>query len=222
MPCGNSKSASGLPRVSATIRSRTLASTRPGVTAERRARASSSARPVSELGQSGQVLLFAGLSDGEHHHHRLGQYPPGDEPERLTGRGVKPLCVIDETQQRTLARHFRQQGERGQRHEKAVGVSPDSRPNATWSALLCGSGRVSTQGSIGAQSLVESGKRQLHFGLHPGDPGHAKTRSPLGTLVQECGLADSRLTAHDQRRALPQAPLPARGSTGPVPKSCLE
>ena len=49
---------------------------------------------------------------------------------------------------------------------------------------------------------MQPGKRQLHLGLHAGDPGQSKARSLPGAMVQERRLPYPSLTAHDQSRAL--------------------
>ena len=51
--------------------------------------------------------------------------------------------------------------------------------------------------------LVQPGERELHLGLDARDPGDAALRGPLGDVLQQRGLADPRLAAQDQHRALP-------------------
>jgi hypothetical protein len=49
---------------------------------------------------------------------------------------------------------------------------------------------------------MQSGERQLHLGLDAGDPGDAKSGCLSSAVVQEGRLADARLAADDQNRAL--------------------
>ena len=122
MPRGSSSSASGLPCVSATIRSRTRSSIRPGMTVASRARASASPRPVSHSsGRSASRRSALGSRTREEQRDRLGQQPPGDEAERLRGGVVEPLQVVHAAQQRLLLGGRGQQAEHRERHQEAVG-----------------------------------------------------------------------------------------------------
>jgi hypothetical protein len=49
---------------------------------------------------------------------------------------------------------------------------------------------------------MQSGERQLHLGLNPGDPRDAEAGRLLSAVVQERRLTDARLAADDQHRAL--------------------
>jgi hypothetical protein len=52
---------------------------------------------------------------------------------------------------------------------------------------------------------MQSGERQLHLGLNPGDPRDAEAGRLPSAVVQESRLADARLAADDQDRALAAA-----------------
>ncbi len=116
-----------------------------------------------ELGQSGQIALFAGHPYGKQHQHRLGKDPPGHEAEHLPGRGIEPLGVIDEAQQWTLPRHFRQQAERRQGHEEAVGRVPRCQAERDVERVPLGFGKTVDCGKHRRAELMEPGERQLHF-----------------------------------------------------------
>jgi hypothetical protein len=64
-----------------------------------------------QYGQPHEVAVLGGLAESEKHQHRLGEHPSPDKPENLARRGIQPLRVIDEAQQRTLQRHFSQQAQ---------------------------------------------------------------------------------------------------------------
>ena len=51
---------------------------------------------------------------------------------------------------------------------------------------------------------MQPGERELHLGLDARDPGDAALRGPLGDVLQQRRLADPRLAAQDQHRALPR------------------
>ena len=96
-PRGSSSSASGFPRVSATIWSRTRASSGPASAESSSARASSLRQAFDrQLRQPGQfVARIAGREDQA---DRLGRQPPRHEPQRLRRGPVQPLLVIDQAQ----------------------------------------------------------------------------------------------------------------------------
>ena len=85
-PRGSSSSASGLPRVSATIRSRTRASSGPGITESSSARARRRPAPRAELRQAAEALLAGALANGEDQPDRLGLQSARHEREHLRGR----------------------------------------------------------------------------------------------------------------------------------------
>ena len=88
-----------MPRVSATIRSRTRGSIPPTITDSSRSRASPSERPPDhQFGQPGQHLCAA-VAGREDHRNRLGQQAPRDEGKCLHRHFVDPLRVIDDAEQ---------------------------------------------------------------------------------------------------------------------------
>ena len=118
-PRGSSSNASGLPRVSATIRSRTRSSSMNRTAEPSSARASPLRRPVHlELGQVLQLL--ARLARGEHDPDRLGQQAPGHERQRQRRRLIQPLSVVDDAQQRALLGHLREQAQHRQPDEEPI------------------------------------------------------------------------------------------------------
>ena len=91
-PRGNSNNASGLPCVSATMRSRTRSSSGQRTTESSSARASASASPLTT--SSGSPLKSSlGSRRREDHEHRLGDQTAGRERQRLSRRPVQPLGV---------------------------------------------------------------------------------------------------------------------------------
>ena len=51
---------------------------------------------------------------------------------------------------------------------------------------------------------MQPGERELHLRLNARDPDDATPRRPLGDVLQQRRLADPRLAAHHQHRALPR------------------
>ena len=73
------------------------------------------------LRQSGERPVVAVIAHGDHDRHRLGEQPTRHETEDLAGGAVEPLPVVDQAQQGTLLATVRQQAQRGQRDQEAVG-----------------------------------------------------------------------------------------------------
>ena len=118
-PRGSSSSASGFPRVSAMIRSRTRSSRWNRTAEPSSARASPLRRPCTS--SSGDVLeLLAGLARGEHDADRLRQQAAGDERERQRRRVIQPLRVVDDAQQRTLLGRLRDQAQHRQPDQEPI------------------------------------------------------------------------------------------------------
>ena len=114
-PRGSSSKASGLPRVSATIRSRTRSSSRPGIAESSSARASLSLRPpTTSTGRSRSSGSSLGLPHREHQGHRFRQQPPRHEGKDLRRSPIEPLRVIHQADQRLLLGDLGQQAQHGQ------------------------------------------------------------------------------------------------------------
>ena len=120
-PRGNSSNASGFPRVSATIRSRTRSSSRPGTTESSSAWASASTQTrYHELRQTDERLFVGRLAHGEDHRNRVREEPARDERECLRGRAVEPLRIVDHAEERLLLGHFGQQSEHGETDDETI------------------------------------------------------------------------------------------------------
>ena len=155
-------------------------------------------RQAVELGDVG------GLADGEHHGDALGQQAPGHERQRLCGRPIEPLHIIDQAHERTLLGRLGQQTQDREGNEEAIRcsavVQPERRPQRV---SLRARQPVELAEHRRAQ-LMQPGERELHLRLNPRDPGDATLRGPLGDVLQQRRLADPRLAAQDLHRALPR------------------
>ena len=103
------------------IRSRTRSSSRPGTALDSRARASGVLEALER--QLRQAVERAGggrLAQREDHRHRLRQQAPRDESERLHRRGVEPLRVVHQAQERALLGGRGEQVEHGDGDQEPV------------------------------------------------------------------------------------------------------
>ncbi len=165
-PRGISSRASGMPRVSATIWSRTRTSSGPASTESSSARASAAGRPATT--SSGRpASSLPGTRTPKTMPTRLRPEAAGDERQHLRRGAVDPLLIVDQAQQRQLLCHVRQQARVPPGRSGTGRVpSPNSCPNAVHSASRCGAGRRSSRSSIGAHSWCRPANGQLHLRLN--------------------------------------------------------
>ena len=141
-PRGSSSSASGLPRVSATIWSRTRASSGAGQRPSPAARAHRASRSPSTTSSGSPASSSLGVARGEDQADRLRRQAARHEREDLRRGAVEPLLVVDHAEQRLLLGHLGQQAQHGQPDEEAIRrAARRPRPNAVRSASRCGTGR---------------------------------------------------------------------------------
>ena len=155
-----------------------------------------------QLRQACQLGHLNGTSCREHQRHRFGPQPTGHERQRLRGRTIQPLRVIDHTHQRPLRRRLGQQTQRRQTDQKPIRRRAGGQPE-------CDAQRVSLRvgqplGPIQQRrtQLVQTGEGQLHLRLSRRGASHATPGSPADEVIQQRRLAHSGLTDHQQRSAL--------------------
>ncbi len=112
-PRGSSSKASGLPCVSATMRSRTRSSSGQRTTESSSTRASASASP-STTSSGSPVKSALGSPRREYHQHRVGHQPARRKRQRLGRRSVQPLRVVHHADERALPGRLGQQAEHSQ------------------------------------------------------------------------------------------------------------
>ena len=226
-PRGSSSSASGLPRVSATIRSRTRvverARDRPRRAARGRRRRG---RPCDvELRQPGEVRRRPARG------RRTRARPTPPSSRRATkasacaeARSSHCASSIDAQQRLLLGRPRTAGRARRGRPGSGPAAPPALSPNAVASASRWGSGSVLEPSSSGAHSWCSAANGSSISRLRR--PPLRATRMPrarAGGVVQQRGLADPRLASHDQRPALTRAhrlehAVDGRALPGPVPE----
>ena len=195
-PRGSSNSASGLPRASATIRSRTCASSGPVSAASSSARASASGRP-STTSSGNPANSLAGNAGREHQADRIRRQATGHEPEDL-GRGViQPLRVIDQADQGVLLGHLRQQAQHGQPDQER-GPAPTRNRGRTRSATQH-AGEPGDAGGAPASVRTAGATR--------------RTRAPSPTQHPRRAPPGSPTRARPGSPAAPSCPRPARPRT---------
>src|SRR6266511_2712519 len=142
------------------------------------------------------------VPEGQEQRDRLGVKSAGDEGERLDGRGVGPVGVVDQAQQWPLAGDLGQQGESGDRDQELVGGWPGLEPECHSQRPCLRLGQAAGLVQDRAQEPVQGGVGQRGLRLHPVAAQHPHLLGPLAGVGQQGRLADARLTAEDQASAL--------------------
>ena len=110
------------------------------------------------------------LTRGEHHPDPLSEQTASDKGQRQRRSPIQPLCIIDDTQQRTLLRRYGEQTQHRQPDEKSVRRGPVAQPeHGLQRATLRSRQLLDAIEQRGAQ-LMQACERELHVRLHPHRP----------------------------------------------------
>ena len=156
----------------------------------------------AQLGQARQLALLTRLADGEDERDPLSEQAARHEPERLRGGLVDPLEVVHETQQRLRLGHLRQQRERCQADQEAVGSRAGGEAERDSQCLLLRLRKPAEPGSRPAE-LMQPGERKFHLRLDPGDLDGSEPWSLVRGEPQQRRLAHPCLAADDEHAARP-------------------
>ena len=206
MPRGSCSSASGFPRVSATIRSRTRSSSGPLTAEASRARASTGRRPL--IASSGNPIG----SRSESRSRRAKTRAIGSASSRRA-TNVSACSEASSSHwasstthdERSLLGDVGQQAQHRQPDEEAIrrvaGAQPERRAQRV--ALRAGK-RVELLEQRRAQ-LMQPRERDLHLGLDAAGAHDPAPRRALCDVAQKGRLADAGFPVQDQRAALAAA-----------------
>lgn len=149
-----------------------------------------------QLGET--VEVDADLACAEEETDRLVPDPAGDESERLCGRGVEPLGIVDDDQHRLLVRQVRDQAEHREPDHEPVrgraGSEPEHRRERPALRVRNPLHPIQQRHT----ELMQSGEHQFHLGLDADRAQQAQIRRGLGGVVEQRALPDSGLSAYDE------------------------
>ena len=172
---GTSSRASGMPRVSATIRSRTRGSIPPDHHGFQQVPSVAVGEaPDHQFGQPGQRLCAA-VAGREDHRDRLGQQAPRNEGKRLHRHLVEPLRVIDDAEQGLIVGGCGHQAQHRQPDQETVRRCPDAAAKGDVQCLALWFRKFIKVIQQRCAQLLQSGEGELHVGLHA---GHLDTADP--------------------------------------------
>ena len=163
---GTSSRASGMPRVSATMRSRTRGSIPPNITDSSRSRASASDRPPITSSGSPANASAPPSRAAKTMRDRLGQQAPRDEGERLHRHLVEPLRVVDDAEQGLVVGGRGHQAQHRQPDQETVRRRPDAAAERDVQRLALWFRQLVEVIQQRRAQLLQSGEGELHVGLH--------------------------------------------------------
>ena len=164
--------------------------------------------PSSSTGRSGaSKRRDPVVARREQQHDPLRVEPARDEEQRVRGRCIEPVRVVDQGEYRSSLRERRQQLQDGDRDEEAVIPGPVAEAEcAAQGSLLRRRQRIQIV-ERGPNELMQRGERQLRLGLHAPRADDAHVCRPLARVLEQGRLADPRLAAESEdaapRRARP-------------------
>ena len=204
MPRGSSSRASGLPRVSATIRSRTRSSSRPGNDRlEQRARVGVVEPPQRQLRQARQRVLTARLS---HARTRAPPAPPAVGARRTPAPAQRRRRAIGDRRRRTTAVAPRRSQTAGRASPSATrkrsGRIAGGKTQRDPERHLLRLGEHIQPVEHRRAQLVQPRVRQFHLRLDARRSGDPEAGGTLGCVAQQRRLADARFAADDEHRAV--------------------
>ena len=146
--------------------------------------------------------LLARLTLREHDGHRLGSQPPRHEGECLRRGAVEPLRVVDDAEQRLLLGHLGQEGQRREPDEESIGRFTRAQPEGRGKRVALRVRQMRETIQHRRAELMQAGERKLHLGLDARRPRDPTFRRARGEVLQQRGLADTRLAAKDEDSAM--------------------
>lgn len=130
---------------------------------------------------------------GEHEAEGLRTDAVRHKCQRLSRTRIEPLGIVDHTDQRLAGCRLGQQAQYGQAQLEAVGRRSRPQPECRSQGVVLRSGQVLQCGQERRTDLVQHSEGQLRLRLHTGGPHHAEADRGRSHVVEQRGLADTRL-----------------------------
>ena len=245
---GTSSSASGMPRVSATMRSRTRGSIPPSMTESSSSRASPSDRPLITSSGSPANACCAAVAGREDQCDRLGQEAPRDEGERLHRHLVEPLRVIDDAEQGLVVGGGGHQAQHRQPDQETVRRRSDAAAEGDVQRLALRFGQFIEVDPAAVRTAAAARRTRAPCRTPRRPPGRSGIRTPALTMYPSSAVLPTpasprststwwlpdwtveirpRSVSHSVARPRRRCPRPwldigstASGSSGPYPVWC--
>ena len=150
------------------------------------------------------------LARAEEDRHPFGDEPSSHERNRMRGWDVKPLCIVDQAQDRPGFGRGRQQRQCSRRDQEAIATFPRCQAKRRRQRLALWLGDTVELVDDRPQQTMQPGERQVRLPL---DPGHAEDHHLRGTagrsgVVEQRGLTHPGLGPDHERTALTPSGVP--------------
>jgi hypothetical protein len=122
--------------------------------------------------------------------------------EGLRRLSIKPLCVIDDTQDWFFGGQLGQEAEQSEAHEQSVRRGAGNMAERHTKGISMRRWQLLKGGGARCAELLGRSKRELPLGLVPGGAEDLKPCGRIHPVTQEGRLANSGLPAHDDRAAV--------------------
>jgi pimeloyl-ACP methyl ester carboxylesterase len=156
------------------------------------------ARAVSDLVRSieGPVVLVA--------HSYGGAVISNVDPDagEITGACVKPLRIVDDTQQRLLLSGIGKQAEHGEPDQEPIRRSAGAQTKRRTQSIALRARELPQTPEHRQTQRMQAGECELHLGLNARRPSNMASLRRHRKPLQQSGLADPRLTTQHQHPAL--------------------
>ncbi|HYB30310.1 MAG TPA: hypothetical protein VEF89_27135 [Solirubrobacteraceae bacterium] len=139
------------------------------------------------------LKLVSRMARGEHHPDRLRQQAAGNKRQRQRRGPIQPLCVIDDTEQRTLVSRLGQKIEHSETDQKPIRCGPDAQAERDLNGITLRSGQPLEAVERRPTQLLETGKRQLHVRFNADGSDHRAVRRRLDEVLKQRRLPDPSL-----------------------------
>ena len=200
-PRGSSRSASGFPPVSATIRSSTDSSSRAAQDGlQQRPCIPAAQRLDAELREAGQST--AHVTRRERERDPLRQQAARHERERSGRCAVEPLRVVDHAQQRLLLGSFGEEAENREPDKKRARRLPGAEPEGDAERVTLRIRETLAELEDRRTELLQRRVVELHLPLDARSPNDAKVLARLDRVLEQRGLADARVSVHHEDGAV--------------------
>ena len=126
----------------------------------------------------------------------------GHDGERLRRLSIKPLRIVDDTQDGVLGSQLGQQAKEGEAHEQPVGRRAGNMAERHPKSISLGRWQLFKGGQARHAELLGGGKRELLLGFVPDRAEHLEPCRRIHRVTQQGGLANSGLPVDHNRAAV--------------------
>jgi hypothetical protein len=141
------------------------------------------------------------LARGENDTDSLSHEAPSDKRKRQGRRVIKPLSVIDNTQQGSFLADVREQTQHAQPDKKPIRGCADAQSEHDLERLALRDWKTAEPIEERRAQLVQTGESELHLGFHPRALDDGQIRRRADGVLEQGRLPDPSLASQHQHPA---------------------